>query len=87
MNQSVYLRQEEEVRFEGNYRGRGKWYPGKVNLDRGDKTSFKGFCQKFQTTYIWMLCWNVAAYPSDTPENRIEPLTNILEMANDDDSF
>ena len=33
--------EEEEVRFEGNYRGRGKWYPGKVNRDRGDKTSLK----------------------------------------------
>jgi len=30
--------EEEEVRFEGNYRGRDQWYPGKVTRDRGDKT-------------------------------------------------
>ena len=29
---------EEGSKVEGNYRGRGKWYPGKVTRDRGDGT-------------------------------------------------
>src|SRR3569623_375320 len=28
----------EGDKVEGNYRGRGKWYPGKITRDRGDKT-------------------------------------------------
>ena len=29
---------EEGSRVEGNYRGRGKWYPGKITRDRYDGT-------------------------------------------------
>ena len=29
---------EEGSKVEGNYRGRGKWYPGKISRDRGDGT-------------------------------------------------
>src|SRR4029078_3640058 len=29
---------EEGAKVEGNYRGRGKWYPGKIKRDRGDGT-------------------------------------------------
>src|SRR3569623_2021275 len=28
----------EGDKIEGNYRGRGRWYPGKISKDRGDKT-------------------------------------------------
>jgi hypothetical protein len=28
----------EGEKVEGNYRGRGKWFPGKISRDRGDKT-------------------------------------------------
>jgi len=31
-------RLEEGSKVEGNYRGRGKWYPGKITRDRGDGT-------------------------------------------------
>ena len=32
-------RLEEGSKVEGNYKGRGKWYPGKITRDRVDRTS------------------------------------------------
>ena len=35
---SKKARIEEGSKVEANYRGKGKWYPGKITRDRGDKT-------------------------------------------------
>jgi hypothetical protein len=35
---SAHSRLEEGMKVEGNYRGKGKWFPGKIRRDRGDGT-------------------------------------------------
>jgi hypothetical protein len=35
---SAHPRLEEGMKVEGNYKGKGKWFPGKIRRDRGDGT-------------------------------------------------